>query len=98
MTFDAPRKYIFFPGRFQKKIDPRVIFVTGEFEEEWRGSDTEQEVREGRFAYYPKSRCQPYSDRLMFLCREWIARRDSLASEYLTLMKKGSTPNADAGL
>lgn len=82
-------KFIYFPNDYIYK-KPQVIYVAGEWGNSWRGSTVLKDVEEGRFAFFPMSRCQPWSDELWTACMQWLARRDLLESEYRELMKRGA--------
>jgi hypothetical protein len=82
------RKFIYFPNDFHNK-KPQVIHVDNQWGNEWRGSASLKELEEGRFSFYPMTRCQPYSNELWTACVQWLARRDLLESEYRDLMKRG---------
>lgn len=82
------RKFIYFPNDYIYK-KPQVIYVADVWGTSWRGSALLRDVEEGRFAFFPMVRCQPYSEELWTACMQWLARRDLLESEYRDLMKRG---------
>lgn len=88
-------KFIYFPNDFHNK-NPKLIYVVDKLGNEWCGSAVLKDVEEGRFQWFPKIRCQPYSPELWHACMQWLSRRDLLESEYLELMKKGVIPNGEA--
>lgn len=82
-------KFIFFP----KNGPPQIVIISGTWTldetVELVGSANEKDIEEGRFQFYPKRRCQPYSPELWNACMKWISKRDLLKAEYEQLMKKG---------
>lgn len=82
-------KFIFFP----KNGPPQVVIITGTWTldkiVELAGSASEKDIEEGRYQFYPKRHCQPYSQELWDACTRWITKRDLLRAEYQELMKKG---------
>lgn len=82
-------KYIYFPDNRK----PKVIFVREKWvfggNEELMGCEGEKDLEDGRFAFYPARRCQPYTEDLWAACAEWVGRRETLEWEYEQLMKKG---------
>lgn len=86
------KKFIYFPNDYIYK-KPQVIYVADKWGNEWRGGPVLKDVEEGRFAFFPMTRCQPHSEELWTACMQWLARRDLLESEYRDLMKRGVRPD-----
>lgn len=87
----AIRKFIFFPNNYEARKKPYVIYVGRYSGDDLIGSNLLKEVQEGRFGFYPRKRCQPYSEALMQAVNEWVARREQLEKDYERLRKKGVT-------
>lgn len=84
------KKYIYFPPSHIPRRAPRVVFVS---EHGWgdtlKGNTSEDELKEGRFEFFPYKRCQIYSPRLWEDCLQWTLERDQVEENYDQLMKKG---------
>jgi len=83
------QKFIYFPDRYDKRQEPYLIYVNEYTGDELVGSDNLKDVEQGRFAFYPRNRCQAHSVELWDACMKWISRRDLLESDYQKLMRKG---------
>lgn len=93
------KRYIYFPPGHVPNRAPKVVWIEGmSIGGSLKGSEREEEVREGRFQFYPYKRCQIYSERLWEDCQQWVAERDQVESKFDCLMRKGvlnvSTPES----
>lgn len=83
------KKYIYFPPNHVPNRTPRVVFISENWGGELKGGEREEDVRAGKFQFYPYKRCQIYSPRLWEDCLQWTLERDQLEENYARLMKKG---------
>lgn len=83
------RKYIYFPQSHAPNRAPRLIYVADTWGDSLKGSERAQELDEGRFAFFPARRCQPFSPALWEACMRWVTERDLVEARFEELMKKG---------
>jgi hypothetical protein len=84
-----PVKYIYFPLKDELPKIPYVVFIIDRTQKELRGSADYSEIQEGRYRWYPLSRCRIFSDELMKKCLIWAKRKEELDQSYFNLIKKG---------
>lgn len=83
---------IYFPTSYEKG-EPHVLYVISEFEDEYKGSPLLEEVQGGRYGWFKKTRCQPYSDELFNIVMELVVRRKEISETMDRLRKKGLKRN-----
>lgn len=83
------KKYIYFPPSHVPHRAPRVVFISENWGGDLKGAEHEEDLKEGRFRFFPYKRCQIFSPRLWEDCLQWTLERDQVESKFDQLMKKG---------
>ena len=85
----TPKAYIYFPQSYAPNRAPRVVQIVDTWGDSLKGAERAEELKEGRFAFYPARRCQIFSQALWDACTEWVSARDVVDKKFEELMKKG---------
>lgn len=90
---DTIRKFVYFPPSHVPNRAPRVVFISENWGDSLKGAEREDDLKDGRFQFYPYKRCQIFSERLWEDCIQWVMERDQVEEKFNKLMKKGVLQN-----